>query len=391
MKNYALVLFLLMFSVSCTSSGPKPPPDDLLTNADEKMIWLRSKEEQKALSHSGLLYQDEALNAYLNQIAKKLQGEHFPADLSIQIYVVQDPYLNAFALPHGAIYVHTGILARMNNEAQLAALLAHEIAHCVHRHALIVYRSLKDKSAFMASVKITLSKLAMAHGLAGSLGVTGSMAAVSGYSRELETEADITGLDALVKAGYDCSEALNLFEHMKQALLEEGIREPYFFGSHPKVAERIDNIKNLLRTKYVQTGGGVKNTEIFLSKIKGAILENARLDLRIGRFDIAQKGISKYLDIAKKDACGHYLMGEIHRQRGRGDDLYEALACFKKAIAIDPSYSDPHKAIGLIHYKDGQKALARKFFESCLRLAPDAPDKAYIQGYIQQCVKDGDG
>ena len=68
-----------------------------------------------------------------------------------------------------------------------------------------------------------------------------------------------------------------------------------------------------------------------------------------------------------------------------------ALSHFRKAIEIDPFYSEPHKAIGLIHYKEGQKALAKRFFESCLLLAPDAPDKAYIQGYIKHCTSDGEG
>jgi len=390
MKNCLFALCILLLAAGCTSSGLKPLSDDLLTSEDERIIWQRSKEEQKTLANSGLLYEDERLEAYLNQVAKKLH-KGLPEDIPIRIFVLRDPYLNAFALPHGAIFIHTGILARMNNEAQLAALLAHEISHCTQRHALKVFRGLKDKSAFIASVQVTLSKLAMVQGLAGSLGVNGSMAAVTGYSCELETEADIVGLDAFIKAGYDCREALDLFEHMRQELVEEGIQEPYFFGTHPKVRERIDNIKNLLKTKYAGANGGVKNTDIFLHRIKGAMLENARLDLKIGRFDIAIRAVSRYLDIVKNDARGYFLMGEIFRQRGGTSDIYTALASYQKAIAIDSSYSDPHKAIGLIHFKHGQKVLARKFFESCLLLAPDTADKAYIQGYIEQCVKDGDG
>ena len=54
----------------------------------------------------------------------------------VKIVVIKDPYLNAFAFPNGVIYIHTGMLARMDNEAQLAALLAHEMSHCIHRHTL---------------------------------------------------------------------------------------------------------------------------------------------------------------------------------------------------------------------------------------------------------------
>ena len=68
----------------------------------------------------------------------------------------------------------------------------------------------------------------------------------------------------------------------------------------------------------------------------------------------------------------------------RNDSQYE------KAIALDPLFPAPHKAMGLMHYKEGERLLAQKFFESCLLLSPDAPDKAHIQGYLQRCINNGE-
>jgi Zn-dependent protease with chaperone function len=391
MKNIVFTFILLMLTTGCTTPGLKPVSEELLAHGDEKMLWRQSLEEQKALSSRGFIYQDKELEDYLNQISRKLQKDNLPAGLSIRIFVIKDPYLNAFALPNGAIYVHTGMLARMDNEAQLAALLAHEMSHCTRRHALLAFRGLKEKSGWVASVQDTLASFAMVRELAGFLGVTGSMATVRGYTREFETEADMAGLDALIKADYDPIEALNLFEHMKAEIEDEHIIEPYFFGTHPKVQERIDNIKDLLETRYPGEKGGIRNTELFLSKVGTAILDNALLDLKIGRFSIARRGVEKYLRIIKDNARGYYLMGEIFRQRGQERDIEKALAYYQKAISIDPYYSDPYRASGLVHYKEGQKALAKEFFESCLLLAPDTPDKAYIQGYIKQCMDDGEG
>jgi predicted Zn-dependent protease len=311
--------------------------------------------------------------------------------LSFKVLVVKDPYLNAFAFPNGTIYVHTGILARMDNEAQLAALLAHEMSHCTHRHALRAFRMVKDRPAFIASVQQTLAGLAMVQELARFLGLTGSMAAVSGYTRDFETEADCAGLDLLLKADYDANEALNLFAHLKEEIEIEGIKEPYLFGTHPKVQERIDNIARLLKEKGAAKKGGLRNAAIFLSKVSNAVLENARLDLRIGRYTLARKGVGKYLQVHKDDAHAYYLMGEIFRQRDQAGDTKIAMDYYEKAISMDPSYAEPLKAVGLIHYKAGHKLLARKFFESCLALAPDTPDKAYIQGYIRQCINNGEG
>jgi tetratricopeptide (TPR) repeat protein len=352
--------------------------EDLLVNDDEQMIWRQSREEQRALNASGVLLEDMALQTYLNQIVRNLQPDDLPAKMSFNVRVVRDPYLNAFAFPSGTIYLHTGLLARMDNEAQLAALLAHEMAHCTQRHALQAFRSIKARSGFMASVQHTLARLTMVQD-------------VTGFNRDFETEADVVGLDYMVSADYDPYEALRLFEHLKEEIEYEQIKEPYFFGTHPKVQARIDTIRRLLETTYADKHGGIKNREIFLSIVNPVILENAWLDLRSGRFWLAQRGGEKYLRGAENDADAYYLMGEIFRQRGREGDTEKALSYYRRATLTDPSYPEPHKAIGLIHYKDGHKALAKEFFEACLRLAPDSPDKAYIQGYIKQCMEDGEG
>ena len=84
------------------------------------------------------------------------------------------------------------------------------------------------------------------------------------------------------------------------------------------------------------------------------------------------------------------LFGEILRQRDRQADMASAVSYYEKAIALDPSYLEPHKALGLVHYKEGQKRLAKKFFEACLRLSPNTSDRAYIQGYLKNCKFSGE-
>ena len=101
---------------------------------DEKRLWNRSEEEERSIAKSGMLYQDRELEAYLNGVASKLQPPEAYERIPFRILVLKNPYCNAFALPNGYIYVHTGILARMDNEAQLATLLAHEMTHATHRH-----------------------------------------------------------------------------------------------------------------------------------------------------------------------------------------------------------------------------------------------------------------
>ena len=97
------------------------------------------------------------------------------------------------------------------------------------------------------------------------------------------------------------------------------------------------------------------------------------------------------MQIKPDDSRAYYLLGEIYRQQGQAIDTHMALKNYNRAITLDPGYAAPHKAIGLIHYKNGQHTLAKKFFESCLQLSPNAPDKAYIQGYLRQCTISEEG
>ena len=377
-------------AVGCATLKPVAISEQFLTNEDEQILWRQAQEEQEKIDGSGLLYHDPELENYLNKIAKKLAVNSISPDISIHVKVVNDPNLNAFAFPNGVIYVHTGILARMENEAQLAALLGHEITHTTHRHSLRVLRSIKNRPAYIAAVQKTIAKIAMIQELAQFLGATGAMAAVTGYTREFETTADQAGLDLTVKANYDPREALQLFEHLRQEIEIERIEEPFFFGTHPNVQQRIENVSNWLSAEYQGENTGIKNTEIFQSKLRRLVLDNARLDLQMGRFFIAQKGVKKYLRRNPDDAGAHYLLGEIFRQQDRQGDAATAIKHYVKAIALDSSFSAPHKAMGLMHYKEGERRLAKKFFETCLLLAPDAPDKAYIQGYLQRCTKTGE-
>jgi predicted Zn-dependent protease len=385
MKYIILIIAICTLTTGCITPHAVPLNEGLKSAEDEQQLWHRVQKEQETINSSGFLYHEPELENYLNRIVQKLQAYSIAPDFQIQIKVIKDPNLNAFAYPNGVIYIHSGILARLDNEAQLAALLSHEITHCTHRHSLRVIRSIKDRPAYIAAVQNTLAKISAVQEVARLLGAAGSMAAVSGYTRELESEADQVGLDLLAKANYDATEALRLFEHLKQEIEAEGIEEPFFFGTHPNVQQRIDNVSAWLAGVNQANRTVVKNTAEFQARLQRVVLANARLDLRMGRFDIAQKTVVRYLKMRPNDARAYYLFGEILRQRDRQADIATAVGYYEKAIALDPSYPEPHKALGLVHYKEGQKQLAKKFFESCLRLSPNTSDKAYIRGYLKNC------
>jgi predicted Zn-dependent protease len=389
MRLIALSLLFCFLIMGCATTSLPPVTKDFRLEDDEKRLWLRSEEEQKVIYRSGVIYRDEELEAYLNEIAEKLQPAEVFTHIPFKVVVIKNHHLNAFIYPNGVLYVHSGILARMDNEAQLATLLAHEMTHATHRHLIKQFRDTKNKAAFLATISVTTAGLGVYGGLATLLGSIGTVAAITGYSREHETEADEEGFKLMASSGYDPGEAPKLFTHLKKELEEEKRTEPFFFGTHPRVAERLENYETLLKTRSQEQREGILNTEIFLKKICRIILDNARDDLKAGRFKIAERGVEKYLMVKSESAEANCLLGDICRQRGEGDDIEKAKAHYQKAISINSSYPDSYKGIGLIHYKQGEKAVAKHALELYLSLSPQVLDRAYIEGYIHQCKEGG--
>jgi len=228
------------------------------------------------------------------------------------------------------------------------------------------------------------SKLEGGGDLISLLGPGGLRAAISGYTRKFEAEADLVGLKMAAKAGYDIVEALRLFEYLRKEIEINDTREPFFFATHPKLQGRIENCKGFIKNHPSLLMSGVKNTREFLARTQELVLENAKLDLKAGRFDTARTGIEKYLAISPNDARAHFVLGEIFRQRARRGDIEKALRSYETAISLAPFYPEPYEAMGLIYYKEGRMGLARVSFETCLALSTNLPDRAYIESYVRK-------
>ena len=384
-KCIFIAVFVVFGIISCaTTHVPSiEEVESLQLHEDEGRLWNRSYEEQKKLDHSGYIYDDPVLTAYVNNVAQNLIPEDLAnKGLFIEVRIIRNPLLNAFAYPNGVIYIHTGILSKMENEAQLATILGHEMTHATHRHAIQNYRSVKNTTAILATIQVAAVPFGAYGDLASILGTLGAMAAVTGYSRELETEADEEGLNLLVMAGYDPKEAPRIFEQLKKDVEEQDIKEPFFFGTHPRLQERINNYNKFIKTRYA-TVEGKKGTEEFMQKITPVLLDNALLDLSMGRFSSAQRDIERFLQIDPQSAKAHYSLGELYRQRNEESDIKKAIDEYDLSVIYDPFYPAPHKSLGILYYKQGLEDKSRWEFERYLFLAPNAKDRGYIEQYIK--------
>ena len=385
-KRFYVVVFFLFGILACATTD-LPPVEEMQSfelQEDEKRLWNRSVEEQHRLDNCNCLYEDPVLTEYVNEISQKLFPEDVRAKgLTIEVKILKNPLLNAFAYPNGVMYVHTGILSKMENEAQLAALLGHEMSHVTYRHAVENFRNVKNTTAVLATVQVASIPFGAYGNLASLLGNVGAMAAVTGYSRELEREADAAGLQLMVQAGYDPHESPKLFNHLKRDIDEQEVKEPFFFGSHPRLNERINNYTVFIRENYPNTKGAV-NEERFMAVITPMLLDNAMSDLSMGRYKSAKWGIERFIQRQPENASGHFCMAELYRQMGKQEDRESAIQAYSRAIQCDPAYPEPHKGLGMIYFKQKRYDKSRTAFEQYLLLAPDAEDKGYIEQYIRR-------
>lgn len=369
-------------------------PGAFVPEKDESRLWVDARDLETRIDESGLLYEDRALQPYLGEVARRLAAANLDSStLTPRIKIIQNPFLNAFALPHGTVYIHTGMLARMESEAQLAALVGHELAHVTHRHTIREMRAARNKLAF-TRVLTGMTFLAgtaalgqgmgsMLGGLSESLGALWSLAAVRGYSRELETEADEYGLEWMIRAGYDPSEAPKIFEHLQREY-DEAEEEPFFFGTHPRLQERIENYRRLLETRYAreaaETGRSV-NADEYRDRIQALLLDNALLDLQVGRSNTAAAAVARHLERRPDSPRGHFLLGEIARRSGR---MEEAIGAYQKAARLDTTYPGPHRELGLLYRELGRPTEARAEFKRYLALSPTATDAPIIRWHLRQ-------
>jgi len=392
MRSFVLLLIMVLLEAGCAGPGVHQTAQDRGAGLDRTALIQRAEEEEALLDGSGILYEEAVLQSYLEQVVRRLQAAAGARDECFKIRVVSDPYLNAFAFANGAIYVHTGILARLDNEAELAALLAHEMIHCLHRHAFKAAREFKVPARGDASLERASLHPGQAQDLSSLIFAFRSMALVAESTQKLETEADEGALRILREAGYDPGAALKVLEHLKKEAEMENYKEPFLFATHPSLEKRMENMRRMLyNDSFAEIGEGTTNEAPFLEKTSALILHNASLDLKAGRYAVALRGVQKYLTCHGPGSMAYFLMGEIFRQRGGTGDLRRAKAAYKTAILFDSSYSDPYKALGLIYYKERDWALAKTSFESCVALAPNHPDRAYIEEYLQRCKEASQG
>jgi len=232
------------------------------------------KEYAQQVEASSKLIQDPVITEYVNRIGQNLV-RNSDAQVPFTIKVVDSDDINAFALPGGFFYVNSGLILAADNEAELAGVMAHEIAHVAARHQ--TREMTRGNYAQMATIPLILVNswgVYEAANLAMSLAIP---AAFMKFQRGFEGEADYLGLQYMYKAGYDPQAFIDFFEKVKALEKEKPGLLSKTFSSHPPTPDRImksqEEIRNVLpaRPEYI-----VDTSEFDQTKARLAAFENRK-------------------------------------------------------------------------------------------------------------------
>ena len=192
---------------------------------------------------------DAALTRYVNLVGLTVASQDPRGDIDYRFAVLETPTVNAYAAPGGYIFVTRGALAIMHSEAELAAVLAHEVGHVNRKHVINQIR----KSDTMREVKDQLDLRGAA--LDQVVG-TGTNALFMGLSREDELEADSLGLEYASAAGYDPGALAAFVTRLNQHAGEGPVEE--FFATHPKPDERVDRLRDIAQREHLGAGAALE-------------------------------------------------------------------------------------------------------------------------------------
>jgi len=375
---------------------------------DEQKLIDRAVRFNEDLTRKGLILQNGEVQRYIDRVGENLVPPKAADAVEFDFYVFRDPIVNAFALPDGSIYITVGLLTRMENEAQLAHVLSHEVAHVILRHGLKQHRSHR---AGMISSHIADLVL-----FGTSIAYIPYITSMASYSREQEEEADRMALDLMSSAGYNLASAYQLFAIIQEIKDTESVKGS-IWGSHPSNAQRAEYTKRI-----VDSGAVAGNPEGRIGRgeyqhIKSElIIENIKLKLRVKQYELALDSIDAALKESPASPWLYYYRGEAYRRLGDdpkgaarehawiygkkyGDDLVHefenrhkefytaARKSYEKALSVDTDFAHGYRGLGLLSYQRGDYKVAREALEFYLSHGRDIRDKRYINNILNRIDK----
>jgi len=399
-----LAISCLLVSLAGCTVNPVTGESQLSIMSPAQEVALGKKNYLPSQQAQGGRYSvDPELTLYVNQVGQKLAALSDRPKLPYEFVVLNNGVPNAWALPGGKIAINRGLLLELEDEAQLAAVLSHEIVHAAARHG-----ATQMTQQLLLGVGAQVIGIATQNSNYGELAATGAQLGAAAwqarYGREQELEADSYGMAYMGRAGYDPKAAVELqqtFVRLSQHRQSDWLQG--LFASHPPSQQRVE----ANRAKAAQLPSGKRNRSQFqkaiaqLKQDKPAYetYEKAVEAASKESYDEALNLASKSTQLQPAEPLFWEIKGALH---GKKKQYQSALSAYGRAIAANPEYFAPHLRRGLLHLKMENTDAAEKDLNTSLQYLPTqianyhlgiiAMEKSDKQGatrHLQQAAQGG--
>lgn len=339
-----------------------------------------------ALELLSLKYNDPFLQEYVNELGQSLVPSETPEGVLFSFRVVNVREPNAMALPDGRIFVTSGLLTFINNEAQLAFVLGHEIGHVVERHYAKGIREARNRARIGALVGAGLGGFigGLTKGKNGAVGGAVAGAAVgfvvaqvtmNNYSRQQEDEADRRGIMLALDRKFDAKEATVMFQRLAATFGDQDKFTNALWGRHSRNVERVENVDRLLGGELATRYNGLRGKgDLSLGSAQMQLFTSAMIrDTAISymeeddRYDLAKGLLEQIAPIRARDPKTLWALGKVYKTVGRTDaDRSKALDLLQQAVRLDERGRFPviRRDYGLMQARMGNTAGAVESLKS---------------------------
>jgi len=419
-------LSIILLIMNGCAVSPITGERELILFSDSQEIELGKNADADIKWQFGGVYNDPQISEYVDTVGQRVAKVSHRPEIPYHFTVVDSSVVNAFALPGGYIYITRGLLAKLDNEAQLASVLGHEIGHVTARHGI---KRLQYTLGFNVLLGVIDHVVASGNEnyqkWRGLIKTTSSVAFATvalGYSRKDEFQADELGTLYSFKAGYNPEGMIQLLNTLKSLHEQEPSSVEEFFMSHPRTSSRIEEVEDQISKFDTEQQDGLKKSK-YKSQIESLMLVNkayehydkAEVYRKKGQYPQALEEYKKSLQI-KNLAKPHYGIGLVYHAQGKYNmaiveykkavnidsnyyaynhmgmayietgDYNNAISNLKKAIKIYENFDDAHANLGEAYYKLKQNSEAIESLELAIALNENHPRVHTTLGLVYEAV-----
>ncbi len=365
-----LLLPLALLLTSCAQNRVTGQRElSFISEERELALGEESYSPMRQLNGGDLVLEPE-INAYVSRVGHRIAEVSDRPELPWEFNVINNPTPNAWALPGGKVAIYRGLLTELDSEAELAAVLSHEIVHSAARHgAQNIERATLLQTA-LSGLEHSLGGLQQGDLLLGATNV-GAQLLTAKYSRDKELEADRYGIDYMIRAGYNPEGAVTL----QEKLLANSEKRSWLEGllaTHPPSEQRLEANRKRVEALSPEGRTGAELYSRTMTPLKQnaaayAQYDAARASYNEGRLPDAERGVRRALKTESTESHFWGLLGSILSTKG---DTTGAMDAFNQAIVLNDNYFDHFLQRAAVHEKLGDTQQMRADLESSEALLP---------------------